>query len=543
MVPTGAIIDHRPRADLEVTVTSIVRTGVQAALLSLTALTCGCTSGPDFVRPDKPDASGYTPEPLALTTSSANVPGGTAQRFVTGADVGGQWWTLYRSPQLDALVEEALRANPTVAGAQASLRQAKELYFAQQGGLFPAISFNATGETQLIQNASAGTTGNSGVFGVSTASLSISYSPDLFGGVRRQVESQGAQADYQRYQLEATYLTLTSNVVNAAVTLASLRAQIAATQDLIRIVGNQFEVVKTQFDLGGASRLEVLSQQAALEQIRATLPPLQRSLAQQRNQLMALVGRLPDQDRGEIIDLDALHLPEELPLSLPSKLVEQRPDVRSAEAQLHTASANIGVAISNQLPQFTITGQYGPTATSFEQIIFTQFSNTASIWTLGAWNLLLTLLQPVFDGGTLEHKKRAAQAAFEVSAAQYRSAVLQAFLDVANALRAIQTDADALRTFADAERAAAASLALSQQQFLLGAVAFPILLTAQQTYSNAVLNRVKAQAARYSDTAALFQALGGGWWNRNDVDPKSEGKPVRFWLPPVGDVRLPAAGR
>lgn len=543
MVPTGAIIDHRPRADLEVNVTSIFRTGLQAVLLALAALACGCTSGPDFVTPAKPDATGYTPEPLALTTSSTDIHGGAPQQFVMGADVGGQWWTLYRSPQLDALVEEALKANPTVAAAQASLRQAKELYFAQQGGLFPQIAGNASGTKQLVQNASSGLTGNSGVFGVATASLSITYSLDLFGGVRRQVESQAAQAEYQRFQLEGTYLTLTSNVVTAAVNLASLRAQVASTQEIIRIVANQLDVVRTQFNLGGASRLDVLAQEATLDQIRANLPPLQRDLAKQRNQLMALIGRLPDQDRGEIIDLDTLHLPEELPLSLPSKLVEQRPDVRSAEAQLQSASANIGVAISNQLPQFTITGAYGPTAASFEQIIATQFLPNTSIWWLGAWNIALTLLQPLFDGGTLEHKKKAAQAAFDSAAAQYRNAVLQAFLDVANALRVLQADADALRAQAAAEKAAAASLALSQQRFTLGAVNFSILLTAQQTYHNAVLNRVRAQAARYSDTAALFQALGGGWWNRKDVDPKSEGKPGYFWLPPFGDVRLPAPGR
>jgi len=530
-------------SDPEGNETSIFRHGLRILLLPLFVLSSGCTSGPDFVPPAKPEADGYTAEPLAITTSSANSPGGAPQQFVMGADIGGQWWTLYQSPQLNALVEEALRANPTVAAAQASLRQAKETYFAQVGGLFPQVSFGASGEKELVQNASAGATGNSGVFGVASASLNISYSPDIFGGVRRQVESQAAQAEYQRYQLEATYLTLTSNVVTAAVNLASLRAQIAATNDLIRIVGNQLNIVRTQFDLGGASRLEVLAQQSALEQIRANLPPLQRSLAQQRNQLMALIGRLPSQDGGEIIELNALHLPDQLPLSLPSKLVEQRPDVRSAEAQLKVASANIGVAISNQLPQFTITGQYGPTAASFEQIIFAHANNAVSIWSLGAWNIILSVLQPIIDGGTLEHKKRAAKAAFEVAAAQYRNTVLQAFQDVANALRAVQTDADALRTQADAERAAAASLALAQQQFTFGAVAFPILLTAQQTYSNAVLNRVKAQAARYSDTAALFQALGGGWWNRQDVDPKSEGKRVPFWLPPFGDVRLPAAGR
>lgn len=521
----------------------VLRTGVRAAVVALAVLVCSCTSGPDFEQPAKPDATGYTPEPLALTTSTATgVHGGAPQTFVVGADVGGQWWTLYRSPQLNALVDEALRANPTLTAAQASLRQAKELYFAQQGGLFPQLSTNTSGSKQFLQNASSGTTGNSGVFGVASSSLNVSYAIDLFGGVRRQVESQAAQAEYQRYQLEATYLTLTSNVVVAAVNLASLRQQIASTNELIRIVSNQLDVVNTQFNLGAASRLDVLAQQAAVEQMKANLPPLQLSLAQQRNSLMALLGRLPDQDRGENIDLNDLHLPEQLPLSLPSKLVEQRPDVRSAEATLQSASANIGVAIANQLPQFTITGGYGPTAAAFENIILTQAMLGTSIWSLGAWNLAFAVLQPIFDGGTLEHKKRAAQAAFESAAATYKNTVLQAFLDVANSLRAIQADADALRTQADAERAAAASLALSQQQFTLGAVNFPILLTAQQTYHNAVLLRVKAQAARYSDTAALFQALGGGWWNRKDVDPKSEGKPGNFWLPPIGDINvLPSA--
>jgi NodT family efflux transporter outer membrane factor (OMF) lipoprotein len=503
-----------------------------------------CTSGPDFLRPDKPKAEGYTPEPLASQTASANVAGGAAQQFIQGADIPGQWWTLYRSPQLNALIDEALKANPSLTAAQASLRQARELYFAQQGGLFPQISANGSGSKQVVSNATAGLPGSSPVFGVASVSLNVTYAADIFGGVRRQVESQAAQAEYQRFQLEATYLTLTSNVVTAAVNLASLRAQIAATEDLIRIAANQLEVVRTQFNLGGASRVDVLTQESTLEQVRATLPPLQRQLALQRNQLMTLIGRLPDQDKGEVIDLSSLHLPEELPVSLPSKLVEQRPDVRAAEAQLQAASASIGVAISNQMPQFTITGQYGPTSSGFDEIIYNQFGPAATpLWALGAWSLMLSVMQPLLDGGTLEHRKRAAEAGFDKAAAQYRSAVLQAFQDVANALRALQTDGAAIRAQAAAEKAAAASLNLAQQQYRLGAVAYPILLNAQQAYQTAVINRVKAQAARYSDTAALFQALGGGWWNRNDVDPRSEGKPGYFWLPPVGDVRLPAAGR
>ena len=530
-------------AALAVNTLSIFRMGRPVAILSLAALVGACTVGPDFKTPDKPDVTGYTPETLQLTTTSGgNVPGGAPQTFVMGADIGGRWWTLYRSPELNALVEEALRANPTVAAAQASLRQAREKLYATQGTLFPQIDFNTSGSKNFLQNSGSGTTGTTGVYGVAAASLSVSYNIDLFGGTRRQVESQAAQADYQRFQLEATYLTLTSNVVTGAINLASLREQVASTRELIRIVSNQLDVVKTQFDLGGTSRLEVLAQQAALEQMRANLPPLERDLAKQRNSLMALLGRFPSQDKGEIIDLNALHLPEDLPLSLPSKLVEQRPDVRSAEAQLHTASANVGVAISNQLPQFSITGQYGPTAAAFENIIAPQLMLGQTIWQLGNWMLTFSVLQPLFDGGNLEHTKRAALAALDNAAATYRNTVLQAFADVANALRAVQYDAESLRTQVDSERASAASLDLSQQQFTMGAVAFPILLTAQQTYHNAVLLRVKAQAARYTDTAALFQALGGGWWNRTDVDPKSEGKPGFFYLPPVGDINVLPAG-
>lgn len=503
-----------------------------------TAAVTGCTSGPDFQPPDKPDAGGYTPEPLTAT-ASADIAGGAAQRFVMGADIPGQWWTLYRNSQLNALIEEALRANPSLAAAQATLRLTQEALYAQQGGLFPQINAGASTTKQQVTPVTSGLSGPPAIYTVSSASLSISYALDIFGGVRRTVETQAAQVEYQRFQLEAAYLTLTSNVVTAAINLASLRAQVAATEETIRIAAHLLRLVRTQFDLGGASRVEVLSQETALEQARSTLPPLQRQLAQQRNQLMALIGRLPDQDRGENVDLADLHLPEELPLSLPAALVEQRPDVRSAQAQLRVASANIGVAISNQMPQFNLTGTYGPNAGAEIIAFLGQIVPPTGI----AWNLALSILQPLLDGGTLEHKKRAAQATFDQEAAKYRSTLLQAFQDVANALRALQADADALRAAAAAERAAAASLALAQQQYRLGAVVYSELLNSEKAYRTAVLNRVIAQAARYSDTAALFQALGGGWWNRTDIDPKSEGKPAVFWLPPVQDIRLPAAGR
>lgn len=502
-------------------------------LVVFAALLAGCSSGPDFERPAKPTATGYTPETLDLQTSSAAGPGGAAQTFAPAKDIPGEWWTLFQSPQLDTLVKESLRANPDVDAAQAALRQARENFYAQQGALFPTISGNASGQQQLASPASQGQAGAAVMYGVTTTSLNVSYSPDVFGGVRRQIESKEALAEAQRFQLEATYLTLTSNVVVAAINLASLRAQIDATNDIIRILENSLTVVRRQFDLGGASRADVLAQEATLTQTRATLPPLQKQLAQQRNQLMRLVGRSPDQDRGESFDLAKLKLPQDLPLSLPSQLVEQRPDVRAAEAQLQAASANIGVAVANQMPQFTITGALGFASAGISSLI---------VPGSGIWSIGLGIAQTLLDGARLDHQRKAAIAAYEQAAAQYKGTVLSAFQDVANALRALQSDADALREQVAAEQTAAASLRLSDQQYQLGGVSYLILLNAQQTYQTAVINRLKAQAARYSDTAALFQALGGGWWNRTDVDPKSMGKPGYFAVPPVQDIKLPRAG-
>lgn len=505
----------------------------RALLLASAALLVGCTAGPDFKRPDKPKEKGYTPEQLDLQTAAAAVHGGAAQTFQPGRDIPGDWWTLFKSHELDALIQEALHANPDLDAAQAALRQANETLYAQQGSLFPTLSAKGSAQNQKANGAISGIDTPSIVFGVTSASLNVSYSPDIFGGVRRQVESQGAQVDYQRYQLEATYLTLTSNVVVAAVNLASLRGQVEATQQIIKLETDALTLVQTQFNLGGAAQSDVLQQQANLRATQATLPPLQKQLAQQRNGLMRLLGRSPTEDAGRGLRLASLHLPEELPLSLPSQIVEQRPDVRSAEAQLHVASANIGVAVSAQLPQFSITGALGYSSLGFASLL----SPASQIWTIGA-----SIAQTLFDGGALDHQRKAAIAAYDQAAAQYRGTVLSAFQDVANALRAVQSDAEALAAAVAAEQTAAASLNLSQQQYQLGAVNYLTLLTAQQTYQNAVINRVKAQATRYSDTAALFQALGGGWWNRSDVKPDAKGRPGVFNLPPVDQIHLPRAG-
>ena len=487
-----------------------------------------CSVGPDFLRPPAEAGAGYTPEKLASTTDAGGVTGGAAQRFLAGTDVPGQWWTLFHSKTLNAMIEEALRANPDVDAAQAALRQAREIGYADQGAFFPTVSGTASNTRERTSGVSQGHTGST-TFTVDTASLSIGYAPDVFGGVRREVESADAQSEYERFQLEATYLTLTSNVANSAVTLASLRDQIAATKSIIKSESDQLDVMNRRFELGSIAKSDVLNQQSALAQARATLPPLQKQLAQARNQLMAYLGRFPNQDKGESFALAALHLPDKLPVSLPSKLVEQRPDVRAAEAQLHEASANIGVAIANQLPQFSLTASGGTSAASLDKL----FSPGTAVWSLGQ-----SVATTVFDGGALEHRKRAAEAAYDQSAAQYRRVVLNAFADVANALRALQADADTLKADAVAERAASDSLDLTRRQYESGAVDYTTLLTAQQTYNNAVVTRVRAQAARYSDTVALFQALGGGWWNRADVRPDSEGAPDRLALPPVQEIKF-----
>jgi NodT family efflux transporter outer membrane factor (OMF) lipoprotein len=507
----------------------------RAVLLASVALVAGCTVGPDFTRPDKPKEQGYTPESLAPQTASApDVHGGAVQSFEPGRDIPGDWWTLFGSEELTALVREALSANPDLDAAQATLRQANETLYAQQGGLFPSLAANGSGTQQQSNGAALGSSSVGQVqYGVVSASLSVAYSPDIFGGVRRQVESQAAQVDVQRFALEATYLTLSSNVVVAAVNLASLRAQIAATEQVIRLQSDAINLVQTQVNLGGASMADLLAQQANLRATQATLPPLQKQLAIQRNQLMTLLGKPPTFDAGQELQLASFHLPEQVPLSLPSQLVEQRPDVRSAEAQLHVASANIGVAVAAELPQFNITAGIGYTAAGLASLI-----TPASL----VWNLGLAVAQPLFNGGKLDHQRKAAEAAYDAAAAKYRSTVLSAFQDVANALRSMQADADLLKATVESEQTAGASLAIVQQQYQLGAVNYLSLLNAQTTYQNAILSRVRAQAQRFSDTAAMIQALGGGWWNRIDLRPESKGKPGVFNLPPVDQIHLPRAG-
>ncbi len=482
------------------------------ALAASLLLLHGCMVGPDFTAPDAPRVNGYLPEGNPAPTATAEVHGGASQVFLRGRDLPGEWWKVFRNKQIDAFVTEAIQNHPDVAAAQAALRAARENVLAQEGSLFPQVSASGSGTRQVVSNASQNQSGNSSPYNLYNASVSVSYVLDAWGGTRRQVEALQAQAEYQQYQLEATYLSLTANVVTAAISDASLRAQIDATNDIIKSEEEQLKLVQRQFELGAVAQSDVLSQQSNLAQTQATLPPLQKQLAQQRNQLMAYLGRLPSEDRGEHVSLSSLTLPRDLPVSLPSALVRQRPDIAAAEATLHKATATVGVNVASMLPQIQISSSYGRNGLT-----------PSSLFSPGtaAWSVAGSLSQTVFDGGTLYHDKEAAIASREQAFATYKSTVISAFRDVADSLRAIEADANTLKAQLAYEKAAQDSVKISRTQYMAGAVTYPSVLTSEQNYQQAVIARVKAQAQRFGDTAALFQSLGGGWWNRVDQTAQS----------------------
>jgi len=478
---------------------------------SVAALLSGCTVGPDFERPAAPADQAYDNAAMPGTTAKADVHGGEAQHLAVGADIPGEWWSLFRSPALDQLIRQALAANPDLKAADATLRQAQELAAADRGALFPSVDASANGQREKIAASQTGIPGYAPVYNLANASVSVSYTVDVFGGVQRTIEASDAAADYQRWQREAQVLTLTSNIVTTAVQEASLRAQIGATHEIIDAEAHQLDVINRQFTLGGASKNDILSQQALLAQARATLPALEKQLAQQRHLLATLAGNTPAQGAAAEFELEKLTLPTELPLSLPAKLVEQRPDVQAASASLHQASAKVGVAIANQWPQITLSADIGSAAINGAKF----FTDSTNFWSFGAG-----VTQPIFEGGKLEHQRAAAEAAFDASAAQYQSTVLNALRNVADTLRALQSDADTLARQLEAENAAAGSLTLARQRYDVGAISYLQLLDAERTEAQTHISLIQAQAARFADTAALLQALGGGWWNRPDMTPK-----------------------
>jgi NodT family efflux transporter outer membrane factor (OMF) lipoprotein len=479
------------------------------AALALLAI-AGCAVGPNFKRPALPEDGDYTAHPLSITAAGTNVFGGEAQRFAKGSDISADWWTLFHSTPLNALIESSLANNHDLKAAQAALSVARENVLAQRGVYYPDVtgSFSASRQRQSGQIAPT-LNSNAFLYNLFTPQVSVSYVPDVFGLNRRTVESLQAQEQEVRFQMIATYTTLTANVVVAAIQDAELRMQIDATRQIIDINSNMVKILKYQFDKGYANQLDVAAQESQLAQITATLPPLLKQSAQLRDLLAVLAGRFPNQAPDQKFELSSLQLPQDLPVSLPAELVAQRPDVLQAEANLHDASAKIGIATANRLPNIALTANAGSTAAVLDQL----FTSGTGFWGLGA-----QVTAPIFQGGTLLHEERAAKAAYVQAAEQYRSTVLTAFQNVADTLAALEQDAEALKAAAAVADAAKTTLDLAQRQMEDGYAGYLALLSAEQAYQQDRINLVQAQANRYSDTAALFQALGGGWWHRTDLE-------------------------
>ncbi|NCT66551.1 MAG: efflux transporter outer membrane subunit [Rhodanobacteraceae bacterium] len=479
------------------------RPALRPLALAATFVLAGCAVGPDFRTPPPPSAQAFTAEPLPATTAAADVPTGDAQRFLEGEGVPERWWTHFGSAELDRRVERALAHNSSVAAAQAALRQAQEGVRAARGALFPALDARAGALRENANAAGFGETGTSAPpFTLYNASVGVSYTLDLFGGVRRGIEAQQAQADLQRFQLEGTYLSLAANVTTTSVREAALREQIRATEEIEAIFREELGLIEQQHEIGAKSLADVLAARSALASTSAQLPPLRQALAQTQTQLAVYLGHFPAESEAAALELAALKLPTEVPLSLPSTVARQRPDIRVAESALHAAAAQVGVATANLYPQITLSGSLGTQALHADDL----FGAGSKAWSVG-----VNLLQPLFHGGSLRAQKRAAEAGFDKAAADYRTTVLTAFQNIADSLHALELDAEGLKAQAAAEQAAARALALVRFQYKDGATGYLQVLDATRQYQLARIALIQARAARLADTAALYAALGGGW--------------------------------
>ena len=477
--------------------------------LFVAGLLAGCTVGPHYRAPAAPTVGTYTPEPQPAETVTTTGPGGTAQRINSSMDVTAQWWTLFHSPELDSLVREALSNSPTLAQAAARLKQAQEESNARTGATkYPTVSGNVSVEGEQVNLATFGVPFPSPPpFSLLNGSVAVSYALDLFGGNWWLIESLNAQVEYQSWQLQAARLMLAGNVVSAAIRHAQLRSQIEITRKMLDLQQQELNITERRVQAGGLPQYEVNRQRTLVEQTRAAIPPLEQQLSVVNHQLAVLIGTTPAEAHIEAITLDSLHLPEELPLSLPSSLVRQRPDIRATESLLHQASANVGVATANLYPQIVLSGSAGGIGTSF--------TSGGSVW-----NVAASLAQPIYNGGALRAEKRKALAAYEEAGSAYQETVLQAFREVADALRAIDNDARTLQARNEAATQAEITYRIASQRFNAGGISQLSLLDAQQQHLQTMLDRTTSAASRYSDSATLFQALGGGWWNDSQASTK-----------------------
>jgi NodT family efflux transporter outer membrane factor (OMF) lipoprotein len=471
------------------------------AFLPVLLLLWRCTLGPNFERPEAPPVDRYTQEPEPSVTVAAE---GKAQSFRYGAEIGAEWWRLFGSEELDGVVKAAVTENQTLQAAQSRLRQSREILNAGYGAYFPQVDGTLSASREKFPSANFGGGFETNIFTLYTASAAVSYNFDLFGRTRRTVEGLQAQVDYQQCERDATYLTLVGNIVNTAIAQAGYQAQIEENEKIVEFERQQLKVTEAQAEAGMIPRADVLSVRSLLAGTEATLPPLRKLLSQSRNLLALLVGRAPEAWSPPSLRLDKIALPSDLPVSLPSVLVQRRPDIMAAESLLHVASANIGVATASMFPSLTLTANYGQ-ATNTPGNLFKSVSN---YWDYGA-----SLAGPLFHGGTLWFQRKAAIEAYQESLANYRQTVLTAFTQVADALRALEYDALTLRAQAQALASAEESLSLVKANYEAGVDSYLDLLVADRLYRVASVGYVQALVVRLQDTSALFVALGGGGWN------------------------------
>lgn len=469
---------------------------VLACVLPCVLALSACAVGPDFQTPAAPAMQTYTRDVPAERNATS------APTFRTTDTALPMWWRAFHSDALDRVVDQALQHSPTLDEARSKLLQAREDYTAQSGATqWPGVDAKISGSRQKVDPAAFGIplAQTPAPFSLFNASVSVSYVFDVFGANRRALEASLAQVDYQSFELDAARLSIAGNVVLNALRRATLQQQIALTQRLADAQAQQLAIVEARYAAGGVARLDVHSQRTLLAQTRASLPPLTTQLAQTDHQLAILAGVAPSQADFSDLTLDALHLPDEIPLTLPSTLARERPDIRASEALLHQASANVGVATANLYPQFSLSAGAGSERTRVADIV-----NGLNIWNVG-----LNLTQPLFHGGELRAKQRAARAAYDAAFAGYQQTVLQALQQVADALNALHDDALELDARDVADREAQASLAIARGQYGAGGISQSALLDAQRQALQTAIDRVRAQGGQLSDTATLFQALGG----------------------------------
>lgn len=472
----------------------------KAVAIGFSAALAGCAAGPDFHHPEPPTEQTYARD------ATPGAAGG--QRLVAGQAPAADWWRAFGSQELDRLMTAALERNADLAAARAAQRQARETWLAQRGALLPSVDVQAQAQRARNSESLAAPLSNNAVtYNLFSGQVDVGYTLDLFGGVRRASEAAQAEAQQQRFEAEATYLALTSNVAGAYVQLAALRDQLNATEALVQADQQLAELTRLQHDRGQVSGAELAQAETQLAQARNAVPALNKQIAQQADLLAALCGEPPadfDAPRGGLADLQ---LPGELPLSLPAQMVRQRPDVRAAEAAVHAASAELGVAVAARLPNITLSASAGGAAPQIGAVL----TPANQLWSVAGG-----LTQPIFQGGALLHRQRAAQAALDQAQAQYRAAVLAGFQNVADTLAAITNDADALSADQGAEAAAKRNAEIAAARHHAGQISGLDELSARTTALQASVTRAQAEAARLTDSIALLVAVGGGWWNRND---------------------------